>query len=128
MQTVTYDKCPVCKAARLNNFLNVPDHSISKQDFMLIRCGSCGFTFTQNPPSEAEIGPFYSSEEYISHSDTNKGLVNKLYHLVRNYMLGKKKSILKSFTSKKQLLDVGTGTGYFLNYMKRRGTDNYLKY
>jgi len=121
METVQYKTCPVCGHNELSAFLKVQDHSISKQDFQLVSCSECSFTLTQNPPSESEIGPFYSSEDYISHSDTNKGLVNKLYHQVRSYMLGRKKALVNKHIKGKRLLDVGSGTGYFLNHMKEAG-------
>ena len=39
--------------------------------------------FTQDVPDQESIGPYYKSENYISHSDTTKGLVNSLYHQVQ---------------------------------------------
>ena len=41
-------------------------------------------------PVEEEIGRYYETPEYISHSNTHKGLTNLLYHGVRRFMLGRK--------------------------------------
>ena len=43
------------------------------------------FLFTQHVPDESEIGRYYESPDYISHTDTRKGLANRLYHYVRGF-------------------------------------------
>jgi 2-polyprenyl-3-methyl-5-hydroxy-6-metoxy-1,4-benzoquinol methylase len=67
-----------------------------------------------------EIGPYYKSDEYISHSDTKKGLVSKLYHWIRSYTLIKKLQLVM-FHSVRQgtILDFGCGTGAFLSTCKK---------
>ena len=55
---------------------------------------SCGFTFTQDYPEENEIGRYYESDDYISHTDTAKGFSNKLYRLARKIMLTTEKRYL----------------------------------
>lgn len=99
------------------------DHYASGQLFDLYCCENCGFRFTQDFPVEAEIGSYYETPDYISHSDTKKGLMNSLYHRVRKYMLGRKASLVEAGLGKKtgKLLDIGTGTGYFSHTMKTRG-------
>lgn len=113
--------CEVCGSASIQFQSNIKDHSISKQDFLLLKCADCHFLFTGNAPTEENAGAFYQSEDYISHSDTSKGLVSKLYHSVRDIMLGKKKALLDHLGAKKTLLDVGSGTGYFLAHMQKHG-------
>ena len=94
-----------------------------RQAFYLCRCQDCDFLFTQDFPVEAEIGKYYETPDYISHSDTKKGLMNKAYHWVRGYMLGRKARLVAREAHRKEgrLLDIGTGTGYFADTMKRRG-------
>ncbi len=46
-------------------------------------------------------------------------MVNRLFHLARIYTLGRKKSIVKKYSSGHLLLDYGCGTGEFLNAMKK---------
>jgi 2-polyprenyl-3-methyl-5-hydroxy-6-metoxy-1,4-benzoquinol methylase len=120
---VHHDRCPLCGSGMIAVEFNCTDHFISKENFDLVRCKTCGFLFTQDSPDENEIGKYYESEEYISHSDTASGLVNKLYHLIRQLMLHRKKRIVKRFTGLKtgKLLDVGSGTGHFAFMMKRSG-------
>lgn len=121
--TIHHKNCLVCGSEQLPINLKLKDHSISKEDFELVKCGNCNFVFTQNIPSQEEIGPYYVSEDYISHSDTKKGLINSLYHTVRAWMLKSKKGLVKKYAPSGKLLDVGCGTGYFLNFMKNSGFD-----
>lgn len=99
------------------------DHYASGEAFCLCRCGDCGFLFTQDAPSESEMGPYYAVPEYISHTDTRKGLINAVYHRVRQYMLQRKARLVEheSHIRGGRLLDIGTGTGYFPHTMQRRG-------
>lgn len=120
MNTVHHDHCPLCQSANIGEFLNAKDHSISQENFSIWQCGDCTFTFTQDAPDPAAIGPYYKGEEYISHSDSKEGVVNKLYHKARDFMLGRKYQLVDRLVKGKNLLDVGTGTGYFLDYMQRK--------
>lgn len=121
MERIHHDNCPLCQSKNIGLFLKTKDHSITGEAFDIWQCNDCTFTFTQDPPAPAAIGPYYKGEEYISHSDSKEGLVNKLYHQAREYMLGRKYQLVDRLTKGKHLLDVGTGTGYFPDYMQRKG-------
>ncbi len=123
MSKITISTCPICGNDKLIPFKKVVDHSISKEIFDLVRCSVCNLVITQNQPSAASIGPYYASEDYVSHSDTQTGVVNKLYHKVRTHMLNKKQSWVEKNSNvvKGKLLDVGCGTGYFPSHMKSVG-------
>ena len=87
MDSNTNKKCMVCGSTDISTFLDCTDHFITKETFRIDTCRSCGFRFTANAPAVEQIGAYYKSEAYISHSDTHKGLINKLYHIVRNIMI-----------------------------------------
>lgn len=113
--------CPVCQSADTQSvFAAVIDYTVSHENFEIWHCNICSHRFTANPPAENVIGKYYQSEDYISHSNTQKGLVNRIYHIVRNYMLGQKRNMIQHVTGKKtgKLLDIGCGTGAFLATMK----------
>jgi SAM-dependent methyltransferase len=99
------------------------DHFISREVFVVEQCEECGFVFTQDYPEEASIGKYYESEDYISHSNTSRGIINKLYQFSRNLMLRKKSGFIANITGlhSGNLLDIGSGTGYFADFMKRKG-------
>jgi len=115
------DTCPVCGGKEIIKFLDIKDHSISKETFTIEECTNCGLKFTNPRPSEYQIGKYYQSEEYISHSDTKKGFINKIYHIVRTYTLKGKLDLIRKYSSGTRLLDIGCGTGYFLKYAKENG-------
>lgn len=119
--TVHHATCPLCQSATIRRELSVKDHSITKETFDLWRCDGCDFLFTQDAPAPEDAGRYYKGEEYISHSDNQKGMVNKLYHRARDFMLGQKQQLVDKFSRGKRLLDYGTGTGYFTDFMVRKG-------
>jgi len=80
-----------------------------------MRCGECEFVFTTPRPALEKIGDYYKSEDYVSHSSTKKGIVNRAYNIVRNYTLNKKVKLVETLVSDKHLLDIGAGTGHFLS-------------
>ena len=123
MDRLKIDTCPLCSGQQLEHALTCTDFYASGETFEVIRCAHCDFLMTQNAPVEAEIGKYYETPDYISHSDTQKGLMNRVYHWVRQYMLSQKARLVKqaSKLSKGALLDYGTGTGYFANTMVRKG-------
>lgn len=116
------NSCPVCGNAELIPFLTCKDYLATQEMFEIMHCKACGFAFTQDFPSEDVIEKYYDAPEYISHSDTNKGIINILYHLARKIALRSKSKIVLKYTSVKTgtLLDIGSGTGYFLDKMKAK--------
>lgn len=115
--------CPVCGDTALSPVLSCKDGYATGERFDICRCESCGFLLTQQPPTAEEIGRYYETDSYISHSDTRKGLMQMLYHRVRTYMLGRKARLIERLTEGRRgrLLDVGAGTGYFAHAMASRG-------
>lgn len=116
-----YDVCPVCVSSQFDTHLDVKDWMISKETFTIQTCLACGFHFTNPIPSEDTIGSYYKSEDYVSHSSTNKGLVNKLYNLVRTITLDTKVSLIRSYAKGNEVLDIGSGTGHFLDACQKAG-------
>ncbi|HYO21841.1 MAG TPA: class I SAM-dependent methyltransferase [Flavisolibacter sp.] len=122
MNRIHYTHCPVCNSSDINPLLTVNDHSVSKEDFVIWQCGDCSLRFTQDVPDEESIGPYYQSQDYISHSNTDKGLLNKVYQKVRKVTLEQKADLVISRTKEKgKLLDIGAGIGAFLSVMKDKG-------
>ncbi|MBW6459687.1 MAG: class I SAM-dependent methyltransferase [Bacteroidales bacterium] len=123
VQTVHHTCCPLCQSSQVSSWMKTVDFMLTREAFEIWRCQDCGFRFTQNAPDADEMGKYYQSREYISHSDIRKGLMNRLYHLGRTMMLQRKWQMIRKIKSKGKLLDVGCGTGYFADYMNRKGYD-----
>jgi 2-polyprenyl-3-methyl-5-hydroxy-6-metoxy-1,4-benzoquinol methylase len=124
MSKVHYTHCPVCGSSDIHPLLTAKDHSVSSEEFVIWQCQSCTLRFTQDVPDESSIGPYYQSQDYISHSNTSKGLLNKLYQAVRKFTLGQKSGLVISRTTNHgRILDIGAGIGAFLNEMKGKGWD-----
>jgi 2-polyprenyl-3-methyl-5-hydroxy-6-metoxy-1,4-benzoquinol methylase len=113
--------CPICGNAAYNPFLECKDHSVSRETFTIVQCNDCGFRFTNPRPEEDRIGEYYKSEDYVSHSNTSKGLINTAYQFVRKYTLRRKLALISSLVTKGRLLDIGCGTGEFLAVCKEAG-------
>lgn len=110
-------ECPICQHSDQKPYMVVKDHMITKEEFNIVECSNCGFRFTNPIPTIDEIGEYYKSDVYVSHSSTNKGLINKLYNRVRKKTLKTKRSILEKYAQPKSVLDIGCGTGHFLNHI-----------
>jgi len=120
---IHYTLCPVCGSAGISEVFKVKDNTVSQEYFEIYHCRNCQVRFTQNPPSETSIGAYYKSDDYISHTDSSKGLINRMYRFVRNFSLNQKKNLVEKETGLKNsnLLDVGSGTGYFASAMQKAG-------
>jgi 2-polyprenyl-3-methyl-5-hydroxy-6-metoxy-1,4-benzoquinol methylase len=120
MSKVHYTHCPVCESSAIHPLLTVKDHSVSGEEFVIWQCSDCSLRFTQDVPDETSIGPYYQSPDYISHSNTDKGLLNKLYQRVRKFTLRQKASlIIRNTSAQGSILDIGAGIGAFLDQMKK---------
>ncbi|PSL48081.1 methyltransferase family protein [Chitinophaga niastensis] len=123
MSLIHYNNCPLCGSSQIHEALTAKDYTVSKKPFAIFHCGGCEGRFTQDVPDNEQIGRYYQSQEYISHSETKKGLINRLYHSVRKITLRSKQNWVRNAAGIKQgaLLDIGSGTGAFLHYMQTGG-------
>ena len=118
-----FSACPICNKEDIASLLHTKDYSLTTEDFQIIQCANCTLEYTDPAPSKEAIAPYYNFPSYISHTDTKEGLVNQIYHKVRNHTLTQKTNWVQSlFTGHKgQLLEVGAGTGAFAHSMLNKG-------
>ncbi len=115
------ERCPLCSSKEIELFIKSMDYSTSKEKFNISNCKECGFHFTNPRPKESDIGKYYISDKYISHTNEKKGLFNLLYQTVRKFAVKSKTSLLLNTVKTKTHLDIGCGTGEFLNACKTLG-------
>lgn len=116
-------RCPVCHSNAVHKVIDAVDYTVTREHFPVWQCANCSLRFTADAPAQEQIGRYYQSEAYISHSDTSKGLVNWLYLRVRKFTLSSKRKFIERVTGKRKgtLLDVGAGTGAFVHAMTAAG-------
>jgi 2-polyprenyl-3-methyl-5-hydroxy-6-metoxy-1,4-benzoquinol methylase len=95
-------------------YLKVKDHSISGEEFELLLDPELQLLKTTPQPQSENLGRYYESENYISHTDSKRSLFEKLYHAVKQKAIRNKVKLITGLTGKKgNLLDIGAGTGDF---------------
>jgi len=115
------NSCPICNHSIFEPYISSTDYFLSGEAFEIVSCSNCGFRFTNPRPKPSDLGNYYKSTNYISHSNTSKGLFSLVYQRVRNYTLKQKQYLIEKNSTKGTILDIGCATGHFLNQLKLSG-------
>ena len=98
------------------------DHTVSKEEFDLEWDSQFEMYITTPKPEDKELGRYYASDAYISHTDSKDTLTDKLYQFVKNFTIKRKVSLIGSFKANEiSILDIGCGTGDFLVACQKNG-------
>ncbi len=108
----------------MKSYLKIKDHVVSGEEFELLHHEDLDMLITK--PRPEKLDGYYKSDTYISHTDSTKTWVDKLYQIVKKYSLNRKMGLIGQYVQdKKTLLDFGAGTGDFLGLAKRKGWEVY---
>ncbi len=101
-------------------YLTVQDHSVSGEEFKLLFDSHLDLLQTSPQPSLEKLPEYYKSEDYISHTNTKRNVFEMAYHVVRKIALKRKLRLINSLAANERtLLDIGCGTGDFLELAKQ---------
>lgn len=104
-----------------NVFIKVTDHSVSGESFVLLLDSELQLLKTHPQPSLELLPKYYESEDYISHTDGKRSLFEKVYHFIKRKAIRDKVSLITKLQPQKgTLLDIGAGTGDFLQEAKNQ--------
>lgn len=109
------NKCPWCGSEKAQINLWLKDEFLSKEDFHICECLSCGLLYTMPRPNKEKIGEYYKSEEYYSHQENKKGFIPRLYESVKKVNLKHKYNLATQGLNVGKMLDIGCGVGDFLH-------------
>ena len=115
------NKCPWCGSEKAQINLWLKDEFLSKEDFHICECLSCGLLYTMPRPNKEKIGEYYKSEEYYSHQENKKGFIPRLYESVKKVNLKHKYNLATQGLNVGKMLDIGCGVGDFLHTAEAHG-------
>lgn len=121
-QKTSINKERLMNFLKTKHFLTVKDHSVSGETFSLLHDETLDLVYTNPQPSAENLGKYYESDDYISHTDGKRSLFEIVYQVVKKTAIKKKVNLINSFQKQKgTLLDIGAGTGDFLFAAKQKG-------
>ena len=104
-----------------NTHIEVIDHFLTKEKFKIQKTSVPGLLQTIPTPTKEDIIKYYKSERYISHNSRKTGVFFFFYRFLRSVNFYTKYCFLSSNKNNRNVLDFGSGEGYFLNKLKKRG-------
>ena len=107
-------------------YISTKDYFKSQEAFDLVLDSSREILITTPQPAPEDLAGYYQSQAYISHSNTQKGIVPFLYAMVQKWSLKNKINLINSLSNHKgTLLDIGAGTGNFCETSKQNSWEVY---
>lgn len=116
-----FNKMSLNNLKKDNFYLKVKDFSVSQEEFELWYNAYYDMLITYPKPSLNELPKYYEDKNYISHTDGNKTIFEKMYQFVKQIALKRKLKLINSLHKKGTILDIGAGVGDFLSTVKNNG-------
>ena len=112
--------CINCDCQDFRSVFSLKDYFYTGESFTIQQCTKCGLRITNPRPDEKDLGAYYKTENYLSHSDRNETLFDKMYHFIKKYNLNHKRNLVEKFHRSGRIMDIGCGTGAFLGQFDKR--------
>lgn len=102
--------------------ITTKDFLVTGEPFDLLVDSNRDLLITSPQPSKESLAKYYESDLYISHTDSNAGIMATVYQAVKQLsIILKLRLILKLNGTPGALLDIGCGTGEFLKLANDNG-------
>jgi 2-polyprenyl-3-methyl-5-hydroxy-6-metoxy-1,4-benzoquinol methylase len=115
--------CPLCGSKEQKLLFKSKDFRLKAQQerFGVVRCQKCLFIFLNPRPRQVDIAGFYPSAFYKEKDLAYNKAFDVFLRMNQNSVIG----FLQDRKPSGRLLDIGAGTGLFLERMESRGYDVY---
>ena len=108
--------CPMCGCSEYINMKKYENNNFEQQNYRIVRCKSCGHTFT-NISEDIDLDKLYSSGNYKI-LDTRKTLFDRILAIDDKMIVNQ---LNKLNTLNNSLLDFGCGKGVFIHRAQKYG-------
>ena len=110
--------------SNLEPYLKCKDYTVSGENYELMF--NKDYEMLVTIPVPENLSSYYKREDYISHTDSKKTVIDKIYQTVKNITLKRKLRLINECLlhqnsisrPEKNILDIGAGTGDFLKVCK----------
>ena len=110
--------CPICGNTRADDLFHTRDYNWSiPGTFKYVKCIACNLVYENPRPSEDRIMELYPRFYGTNLHDSSVDKENKIEVAVHRI----RAAAIEAFRSKETIFDIGCGSGFFLEYMRRRG-------
>ena len=118
----TYQENPSKEGFFGNKKLALKDYFLTGEDFEIYEDSKTGVLYTLPQPIE-NLGKYYESENYISHTDGKKSVFERFYQIAKSINLNDKLKLVNKIANGKKILDYGCRVGDYLEHMQKNGYD-----
>jgi SAM-dependent methyltransferase len=113
--------CPLCAHNVLVNRFAGKDYFLTQEEFLVQQCAACGLWVTNPYPDPQQSSVYYKSDKYYSHPGKKMNLLALAYHAVKKRNIRSKTNLVNKYISEGSILDIGCGSGSFLQSCKNLG-------
>ncbi|WP_314058886.1 class I SAM-dependent methyltransferase [Empedobacter brevis] len=100
--------------------LDLNDYFLTGEKFELFEDLKTEVLYTLPQPIE-NLGKYYESKNYISHTDGKKSIFERFYQMAKQINLNNKLELIDQIAKGKKVLDYGCGVGDFLEHLQKNG-------